>query len=169
MLQLIEKLERLTTAIATLHSKLILLIGPQDTEKKHFYRRLGNGGCKTPEPRFSAGPAVGRVVPETTPIYGECEGAYRMTNMVLQSQASWAALERADKGKRLIRRAPVWLVEAVLRYTGKAVSVPSLQSMAVIYPFVLDQSLAYVISNYPTLELRSEGSSNQFVGLREII
>ena len=60
-----------------------------------------------------------------------------------------------------------WLVEAVLHYTGKAVSVPMLQSMAVIYPFVLDQSLAYVISNYPTLELRSEGSSNQFVALRE--
>ena len=111
-------------------------------------------------------------------IYGEREGTYRMTNMVLQSQASWGALERVDKGKRLIRRAPVvltneqvvvWLVEAVLRYTGKAVSVPTLQSMPVIYPFVLDQSLAYVISNYPTLELRSEGSSNQFVALRETI
>jgi hypothetical protein len=110
-------------------------------------------------------------------IYGEREGTYRMTNMVLQSQASWGALERVDKGKRLIRKTPMtltndqvvaWLVEAVLRYTGKAVSVPMLQSMAVIYPFVLDQSLAYVISNYPTLELRSEGSSNQFVALREI-
>lgn len=110
-------------------------------------------------------------------IYGEREGTYRMTNMVLQSQASWGALERVDKGRRLIRRAPVtltneqvvvWLVEAVLRYTGKAVSVPTLQSMPLIYPFVLDQSLAYVISNCPHLELRSEGSSNQFVALREI-
>lgn len=110
--------------------------------------------------------------------YGEREGTYRMTNMVLQSQANWGALERVDKGKRLIRRAPVtisneqvvvWLVEAVLRYTGKAVSVPTLQSMAVIYPFVLDQSLAYVLSNCPTLDLRSEASSNQFVALRETI
>lgn len=111
-------------------------------------------------------------------IYGEREGTCRMTNMVLQSQASWGALERVDKGKRLIRRVPVtltneqvvvWLVEAVLRYTGKAVSVPSLQSMPLIYPFVLDQSLAYVISNCPHLELRSEGSSNQYVALREAI
>lgn len=111
-------------------------------------------------------------------IYGEREGTYRMTNMVLQSQASWGAIERVEKGKRLIRRAPitlsndqvvVWLVEAALRYTGKAVSVPTLQSMAVIYPFVLDQPLAYVVSNSPILELRSEGSSNQFVALRAAI
>lgn len=108
-------------------------------------------------------------------IYGEREGTYRMTNMVLQSQASWGAIERVDKGKRLIRCAPTaldntqavaWLVEAALRYTGKSVSVPSLQSMAVIYPFVLNQPLAYVVSNSPKLELRSEGSSNQFVALR---
>ena len=111
-------------------------------------------------------------------IYGEREGTYRMTNMVLQSQASWGAIERVDKGKRLIRSIPVklvsdkaiaWLAEAALRYAGKAVSVPALQSMAVIYPFVLDQPLAYVLSNSPTLELRSEGSSNQFVALRETI
>ena len=109
-------------------------------------------------------------------IYGDRDGITRAASRVLQSQASWGALERVDKGKRLIRKTPMtltndqvvaWLVEAVLRYTGKAVSVPMLQSMAVIYPFVLDQSLAYVISNYPTLELRSEGSSNQFVALRE--
>ena len=31
-------------------------------------------------------------------IYGEREGTYRMTNMVLQSQASWGAMERVDKG-----------------------------------------------------------------------
>lgn len=108
-------------------------------------------------------------------IYGEREGTYRMTNMVLQSQASWGAIERVDKGKRLIRCAPTaldntqavaWLVEAALRYTRKSVSVPSLQSMAVIYPFVLNQPLAYVVSNSPKLELRSEGSSNQFVTLR---
>lgn len=111
-------------------------------------------------------------------IYGEREGTYRMTNMVLQSQASWGAIERVDKGKRLIRCAPTaldntqavaWLVEAALRYTGKSVSVPSLQSMAVIYPFVLNQPLAYVVSNSPKLELRAEGSSNQFVALRETI
>ncbi len=55
--------------------------------------------------------------------YGEREGTYRMTNMVLQSQASWGVIERAEKGKRLIRRPPTtvqddraiaWLIEAAL-------------------------------------------------------
>lgn len=111
-------------------------------------------------------------------VYGEREGTYRMTNMVLQSQASWGAIERLDKGKRLIRRPAMrladaevvaWLVEAALRFAGKAMPVPSLQSMAAIYPFVLDQPLAYVLSNSPSLEMRSEGSSNQFVALRETL
>lgn len=108
-------------------------------------------------------------------IYGEREGTYRMTNMVLQSQASWGAMERVDKENRLIRCSPTtlssdhaiaWLVEAVLRYTGKAVSVSALQSMAVIYPFALAQPLAYVASNSPELELRSDGAANQYVALR---
>lgn len=109
-------------------------------------------------------------------VYGEREVTKRATQAVIQTQASWGAIERVDKGKRLIRRAPMtltndqtvaWLVEAVLRYTGKAVSVPTLQSMAVIYPFVLDQPLAYVVSNSPTLELRSEGSGNQLVAIHD--
>lgn len=111
-------------------------------------------------------------------IYGEREGTYRMTNMVLQSQASWGAMERVDKGKRLIRCAPTiltndhlvaWLVEAVLRYAGKAMSISALQSMPVIYPFALERPIAYVASNSPPLELRSEGSASQFVALRESI
>jgi len=35
--------------------------------------------------------------------YGEREGTRRMTNMVIQSQASWGAVERVEKGKRVIR------------------------------------------------------------------
>lgn len=109
--------------------------------------------------------------------YGDREGIYRMTNMVLQSQADWGVIERVEKGRRLIRRPPTtlshdktvaWLVEAALRYAGKAVSISSLPSMTVIYPFVLDQPLAYLVSMTPSLELRLEGSSNQFVGLRGI-
>jgi len=111
-------------------------------------------------------------------LYGEREGTYRMTNMVLQSQASWGGAERADNGKRLIRKPAMtlvdtvmvaWLVEAALRFAGRAMAVQSLQSMPVIYPFVLDQSLVYVISNCSSLELRSEGSNNQFVALRDSI
>jgi len=110
--------------------------------------------------------------------YGEREGTYRMTNMVLQSQASWGAMARVDKGTRLIRSSPTrlvndqlvaWLVEAVLRYTGKTVSVSALQSMAVIYPFELDRPVAYVASISRALELRSEGSASQYVALRDQI
>lgn len=108
-------------------------------------------------------------------VYGEREGTYRMTNMVLQSQASWGAIERVEKGKRLIRRAPLiltneqaiaWLIEAGLRYTCKAVLAPALQSMAVIYPFVFDKPLAFIVSTSQTLELRPEGSNDQVVALR---
>ncbi|MHB8252657.1 MAG: hypothetical protein ACYDEV_02940 [Acidiferrobacter sp.] len=108
-------------------------------------------------------------------IYGEREGTYRMTNMVLQSQASWGAIERADKSQRLIRQAPraiandeliAWLIEAAVRYAGKVVSVSTLQSMAILYPFALDRPLAFVVSISPHLELRSEGPSRQFVALR---
>ena len=111
-------------------------------------------------------------------LYGEREGTYRMTNMVLQSQANWGTIERVEKGKRLIRKSPTsvvndravaWLIEAVLRYTGKAIPVATIQSTAVIYPFVLEQALGYVASNSPMLEVRAEGPSNQFVALRTVI
>ena len=109
-------------------------------------------------------------------IYGEREGTYRITNRVLQSLASWGALEKYGEGTRLSRPKPVilnndhhvaWLVEAVLRYTRKSMSIAALHSTPVIYPFVIDRSLAYVVSNSQPLELRSEGSANQLVALRE--
>lgn len=102
----------------------------------------------------------------------------RMTNMVIQSQASWGAVERVEKGKRVIRLAPTtidhdeltaWLIEAAVRYTGKPVSVPTLQSLPALFPFTLTRPLAYVISNSPNLDLRSEGPSNQFVALRSTV
>lgn len=108
-------------------------------------------------------------------IYGEREGTRRMTNMVIQTQASWGVLLRTDKGKRLIRQRSVmiseddlvaWLIEAAVRYTGKVVSVTTLQTMSVLYPFTLDGSLTYVVANSSNLELRSEGLSSQFVAIR---
>jgi len=60
-------------------------------------------------------------------------------------------------------------VEAALRYTGKAISLATLQSLAVIYPFVLDQPLGYVMSNSPMLQIHLEGAANQVVSLREKI
>lgn len=108
-------------------------------------------------------------------IYGEREGTRRMTNMVIQSQASWGGVERVEKGKRVIRLAPTvidndaltaWLIEGAVRYTGKPVSVHSLQSLPVLFPFSLTRPLAYVVSNSPNLDLRSEGPSHQVIDLR---
>lgn len=65
-------------------------------------------------------------------LYGEREGTRRMTNMVLQSQASWGAIERNDKGKRIVRMkaadlsgsaVAAWLAEACLRNSGRALSI----------------------------------------------
>jgi len=109
-------------------------------------------------------------------IYGEREGTRRMTNMVIQTQASWGAVERVENGKRVIRLAPtpihsdeltVWLIEAAVRYVGKPVSVNSLQSLPALFPFSLTRPLAYLVSNCPHLDIRSEGPNNQFVALRE--
>ena len=111
-------------------------------------------------------------------VYGDREATKRATQAVIQTQANWGAIERVEKGKRLIRlpirtittdKAIAWLVEAALRYQGKAVSLAALQSLPVIYPFALTQPLGYLMSNSPMLEVRSEGLSNQLVALRESI
>ncbi len=107
--------------------------------------------------------------------YGDRSGIERAVTRVLQSQVSWAALTRDETAKRIIKRNPVliesdelttWLVEAALRYAGKPASVPSLQSLPVLFPFTLTRPLAYLASNSPDLVLRSEGPSNQFVELK---
>ncbi len=109
-------------------------------------------------------------------IFGDRDSVSRAVSRVLQSQENWGMVERAEKGKRLVRlptmslkndKLIAWLVEATLRYHRKAISLGSLQSLAVLYPFVLDQPLGYLLSNSPKLEVRSEGPSNQLVALRE--
>ncbi len=119
--------------------------------------------------------AVSEIHRRISEVYGDREVTKRATQAVIQTQANWGAIERVEKGKRLIRlqartltndRLIAWLVEAALRYQRKAISLATLQSLAVIYPFVLDQPLGYVLSNSPRLEVRSEGPSNQFVALR---
>lgn len=110
--------------------------------------------------------------------FGDREVTKRATQAAIQTQAEWGAIERVDEGNRLTRQKPInlpneggvaWLVEAALRYGGKPVTVTTIGSIAVIYPFVLSQSLAYVVSNSPALELRSEGSTDHIVGLRTSI
>lgn len=108
-------------------------------------------------------------------VYGDREVTKRATQAVLQTQSNWGVVNRVDDGKRLMRLTPMtisddeltaWLIEAALRYAGKPVSVSSLQSLPVLFPFSLSRPLAYVVSNSPTLSLRLEGPSNQLVALK---
>jgi len=109
-----------------------------------------------------------------TVLHGEREGTRRMTNMVLQSQASWGAIERNDKGKRIERKKAMdldgssvaaWLAEACLRYSGRALLIASIESSPAIYPFVLGGSTAYLLSQSRALEMRVDSAGNQVVGL----
>lgn len=120
--------------------------------------------------------AVSEIHRRISEVYGDREVTKRATQAVIQTQANWGAIERAEKGKRLVRKAPItlrdeqvvtWLIEAVIRFTGKAVSLSNLQTMPVLYPFFLDHSLAYAVSSSKKLELRSEGMGEQFVALRK--
>lgn len=110
--------------------------------------------------------------------YGDRNGIERAVARVLQSQGNWGALTRDDTEKRVSRQSllqieddelTAWLIEAAVHYAGRAVSVSSLQSLPVLFPFSLTRPLAYVVSLSPNLILRSEGPSNQFVALRNTI
>ena len=122
--------------------------------------------------------SVAEVHRRMSEVYGDREVTKRATQAVLQTQADWGAVARVERGKRLVRlaargltdqRAVAWLIEAALRYQGKAIALATLQSTAVLYPFLLDLPLAYVISNCEALELRTEGPSQQFVALHAAI
>lgn len=107
-------------------------------------------------------------------IFGEREGTRRMTNMVLQSQASWGAIERVDRGKRIVRPLPIeldaspaaaWLAEACVRYSGRSLSVADIGSNPIIYPFSLRGSSSYLLSKCRSLEMLVDSAGNQVVGL----
>lgn len=108
--------------------------------------------------------------------YGDRNGIERAVARVLQSQAQWGVFERDPEGKRIILTSTTsiytdalitWLIEAAVLYTGKSISISSLQTLAVLFPFTLPESLTYLVSKSPNLMLRSEGPSNQFVTLRQ--
>ena len=107
-------------------------------------------------------------------IYGEREGTRRMTNMVLQSQASWDAIERLNNGKTILRKSAVnlhgspvasWLAEACLRYSGRALPVANIASNPIIIPFNFGGSTSYLLSQSRMLELRVDSTGNQIVSL----
>ncbi len=108
-------------------------------------------------------------------LYGERGNVKTATRAVIQTQVNWGAISRITKGNRIVRLTPStvsdptiasWLIEAVLRYYGKAMELSTLQSAAALYPFSFDQSLGYVTATSPTLEVRSEGPGIQLVTLR---
>lgn len=107
-------------------------------------------------------------------IYGERGNIKTATRAVIQTFVDWRTIRRVTKGNRIERLPPnpvadpmkvSWLVEAALRYHGKALALASLQSTAALFPFSFDQPLGYVVSKSSALELRSEGPSHQFVAL----
>lgn len=109
-------------------------------------------------------------------LFGQREGTRRMTNMALQTQADWGAIERTNRGQLIVRCSPIqlnddriaaWLIEAALRCVGRAVPASTVGSMAVIYPFALAMPLAMVIARAGELELRHEGPGQQLLDIRE--
>lgn len=106
--------------------------------------------------------------------YGEREGTRRMTNMVLQSQADWGAIERMNKGKNIkALRAPImltpdlelWLVEAALRHAGRAMPTSSVATNPVLFPFSFSDRLAYNLSQDARFAVRVDSASNRIVEL----
>lgn len=122
--------------------------------------------------------SVGEIHRRMGEVYGDREITKRATQAVLQTQANWGAIERVEKRKRLVRLVArrltneeivAWLIEAALRYQGKAMALATLQSTAVLFPFLLDQPLAIVVSNSKALALRAEGPNQQFVELLGVL
>jgi hypothetical protein len=108
--------------------------------------------------------------------YGERETILRATNRVIQSQVDWQTIRHGTEGRQVLRQPPIrlesndvtaWLVEAAVRYAGKALPVATLMSTPVLFPFVAPGQLAYLLSSIPTLEVHDQGSGQQFVSVRE--
>jgi hypothetical protein len=107
-------------------------------------------------------------------IYGEREGTRRMTNMVLQSQASWGAIERINNGRKIVRKSAIslhgspvaaWLAEACLRYSGRALPVDVIASNPSVFPFNFGGPTSYLLSKSRMLEMRVDSAGNQVVSL----
>lgn len=109
-----------------------------------------------------------------TEVYGERETVYRAANRVLQTQADWGGLNWQAPGQRVTRPEAlaiadealiVWLIEALVRYIGRALAVTAVPSAPALYPFRLEGSLTYLISRCPQLALRSDGGGGYGVAL----
>ena len=124
---------------------------------------LLQGDCTSPE--------IHRRMSE---IYGEREGTYRMTNMVLQTQQDWKAIDRVGAEKRVIANKVAelsdenliqWLIEAALRYYRKPLQVSAIEALPVIYPITFRHSVSYASSKSEHLIMISDGHGQQSVAL----
>jgi hypothetical protein len=106
--------------------------------------------------------------------YGEREGTYRMTNMVLQSQGDWGAIRRVEGGRRIVRESSIaiagttltgWLIEAAIRSVGKPLPMAAVGSLPVLYPFLMETSLAYAAAENKLLEIRSVGAGREVIAM----
>lgn len=107
-------------------------------------------------------------------VYGEREGTRRMTNMVLQSQADWGAIDRMNQGKSITaRHKPItltpelelWLVEAALRHAGRGMSISAVATSPALFPFSFSDRLAYNLSQDERFAIRVDSASNRIVAL----
>jgi hypothetical protein len=107
--------------------------------------------------------------------YGDRNGIERAVARVLQTQSKWGVFERDESKKRIWAKPQInildehlttWLVESAIRFSGKPLPLVTIHTLPLLFPFKFKASLAYVISNSPNLELRSEGSDKQIVALR---
>lgn len=111
-------------------------------------------------------------------LYGERGNVKTATRAVIQTQVDWGVIRRITKGNRIERLSRIqvtdpaqtsWLIEAALRYQGRAIALATLRSTAVLYPFAFEPPLAYVIAQKAELEIRSEGTAQQFMALRSSV
>lgn len=107
-------------------------------------------------------------------VYGEREGTRRMTNMVLQSQADWGAINRMNKGKSITaRHEPIsltpelelWLVEAALRHAGRGMPIITVATSTALFPFSFSDRLTYNLSQDGRFAVRADSASNRIVDL----
>lgn len=106
--------------------------------------------------------------------YGEREGTRRMTNMVLQSQADWGAIDRTNNGKSIKPRSvpialppelELWLVEASIRHAGRAIPISALGTHPVIFPFSFNDRVAYNLSHDRRFAIRTETVGDPLIDL----
>lgn len=107
--------------------------------------------------------------------YGDRSGVERAAARVLQSQENWHALERDETAKRFVKGRTIviddvdlttWLIEAAVLYAGKPISLQSLQSLPVLFPFVLIHPLTYLVSTSKNMMIQSAGPHQQYVTLK---